>query len=265
MDMASFAKQLLQPVAMIWLVLICLMAWHLYRRKFRWAAIHGLMAFGLFLFGSTPLPGWLLSGLENPYVNTRWADVQEVEVIVVLGGYLTDGQEKEPTGFDVSQHFDRLLAGMEIARRGKAKFLVLGGGSIRRKGKLVSEHDLIEPWLDQMDLGDVAVKHLGICANTHEEAQKVKVLMRAHNWKIVCLVTSAWHMRRARGAFESAGVEVFPVACDFTGFYRPPGSGLLEHFTLLPQSGRLNGMRIYLQEQVGWLYYRSRGWIKPRK
>jgi uncharacterized SAM-binding protein YcdF (DUF218 family) len=263
--MAHFVKQLLQPVAMVWLVLILMMAWNLYRRKFWWAAIHGLMVFGLSLFGSTPLPGWLLAGLEKPYVNACWADAREADAIIVLGGYLTDGQKKEPAGFDVSQHFDRLLAGIEIVRRSKAKCLVLGGGSIPQEGKFVSEYDLIKPWLDQAGLGDTAIKHLGICANTNEEARRVKVLMNNNNWETVCLVTSAWHMRRARGAFESAGVQVIPVACDFTGFYRAPDSGLLEHFTLLPQSGRLNMMRIYLHEQVGWLYYRSRGWIKPGK
>ena len=88
-------------------------------------------------------------------------------------------------------------------------------------------------------------------------------LVEANEWKSVMLVTSAWHMRRAEAVFQSTGVRVIPVACDFTGFYPSPNSSFFGHCLLFPQAGRLDVLRMYLQERIGWLYYRSRGWIKP--
>ena len=55
--------------------------------------------------------------------------------------------------------------------------------------------------------------------------------------------------------FESSGVEVIPVGCDF----RSIPKGKLKFF---PQSGRLERLWVFLQEKVGWMYYRSKGWIR---
>ncbi|MCH2379013.1 MAG: YdcF family protein, partial [Pedosphaera sp.] len=71
----------------------------------------------------------------------------------------------------------------------------------------------------------------------------------------IFLVTSAWHMPRARAVFESSGVRVIPVGCDF----RSIPKGKLKVF---PSSGRLESLQIFLQEKVGWMYYRSKGWIR---
>ena len=112
---------------------------------------------------------------------------------------------------------------------------------------------------------DSPVLHLGICANTHEEALKTMEMIKLKGWRSVYLVTSASHMRRSEAVFRSAGIKTIPVACDFQG-YPPSGEWRFsERYTLLPQSVRLNLLRVYLHEQVGWLYYRSRGWIKAGK
>ena len=57
--MANLLKQLLQPVAMVWIILIVMCVWQVYRHQYRWAFINGLIIFGLFLFGSTPLSNYL--------------------------------------------------------------------------------------------------------------------------------------------------------------------------------------------------------------
>lgn len=261
--MAHLVKQLLQPVAVLWLVLLALFVWQFYRRQSRAASISALLVFGLYLAGATPFSGWLLAGLEKPYVNMAEAHRQKVDAVVVLGGYLVGGQRYEPVGFDVSRHFDRLLAGMEMIRSGNSEQLVIGGGSIRRGNSRIPEYELVRGWLEAQKLDPVTLWDLGICANTREEARKVFDMMEDNQWESVMLVTSAWHMRRAEAVFQNAGVNVLTVACDFSGFYPNPNSSFLDHYLLFPQASRLDSLRMYLQERIGWLYYRSRGWIKP--
>ena len=260
--MAHLMKQLLQPVAILWLVLLVLSAWQFYRRHFRAASISALLVFWLYFIGATPFSGWLLAGLEEPYVDSLKTDRQKVDAIVVLGGYLSGGQQREPVGFNVSRHFDRLLTGAEMVRSGSSEQLVVGGGSIRDGNTRIPEYELVGGWLEGQELGVVTLWDLGVCANTREEAGKVFGLMKDNQWESVMLVTSAWHMRRAEAVFQAAGVKVIPVACDFSGFYQNPGSSFLDQYLLFPQASRLDALRMYLQERIGWLHYRSRGWIK---
>jgi uncharacterized SAM-binding protein YcdF (DUF218 family) len=262
--MANLVKQLLQPVAIVWLILIVMCVWQIYRHQYRWASINGLMVFGLFLFGCTPLSGYLLSTLEKPYVRENLDVLPEADVVVVLGG-MVSGSSIEPTGFDVGSAADRILTGLELIRLGKARHLIVGGGSFGPRAHRESEYSVLKPWIERWELIDVPISHLGMLESTREEADKVASMMADKKWEIVILVTSAWHMRRAKAVFQTAGVKVIPVGCDFMGNSQNPATSFGERYTLVPQSGRLDGLRIYLHEWVGWLYYRSRGWIKPIK
>ena len=252
--MADLAKQLLQPVVMIWLVLIAMGGWQVYRKQYRWAGVNGAMVLFLFLFGSTTLPDCLLGSLENPYLNSKLDANATADAVVVLGGY-TSGGEEEPTGLDAGEAFDRILTGVELIRAGRAKRLYVGGGNFEIDSGVKSELSVIEPWLNRWNLTDVPIATLGDCGNTYGEARAVKKLMDENGWEKIFLVTSAWHMPRARAVFESSGVVVIPVGCDFRSV--PGGSQFF-----FPQNSRLGLMRIYLQEKVGWMYYRSKGWIR---
>ena len=260
--MANLVKQLLQPVAMVWLTLIVMCVCQIYRRQYRWACINGLMIVGLFLFGSTPLSGYLVSTLEKPYVRENLDELPEADVVVVLGG-MVSGSSLEPTGFDVGSTADRILAGLELIRLGKAGHLIIGGGAFGPRAKRESEYTVLKPWIERWELVDVPVSHLGVLASTYQEADKVASMMEDEKWETVILVTSASHMRRAEAVFRTAGVKVIPVGCDFRGNYHNPAASFGEGFRFTPQAGQLQNLSLYLYEQIGWLYYRSRGWIKP--
>ena len=50
--MADLAKQLLNPVVIIWIILIGMCVWQIYKRQHRWAAINGGMVLFMFLFSN---------------------------------------------------------------------------------------------------------------------------------------------------------------------------------------------------------------------
>ena len=252
--MADLVKQLLHPVAIIWIILIAMCVWQIYRRQHRWAAINGGMVLFLFLFGSTTISFKLIGTLEKPFIGGGIDGNTTTDAVVVLGGYVSGGEE-ELTGVDALAAFDRILTGIELVRTGKADRLFVGGGMYRSKDGRKSEFSVIEPWVKRWDLTDVPIDTLGDSGNTYGESQAVRKLMDEYGWSKIILVTTAWHMPRARAVFESSGVEVIPVGCDF----RSIPKGKLKFF---PQSGRLELLRVFLQEKVGWMYYRSKGWIR---
>ena len=252
--MADLVKQFLHPVAIIWLILIAMCGWQLYKRQHRWAAINGGMVLFLFLFGSTTISSKLIGTLEKPYIGVTIDGNSTADAVVVLGGY-TSGGDEELTGIDASGGFDRILTGIELVRAGKASRLYVGGGWFKTSDSRQSEHSVIEPWIMRWDLTDVPIDSLGDAGNTYDESQAVKKLMNKNGWSKIILVTTAGHMPRARAVFESSGVKVIPVGCDFKSIPRAK-------LKVFPSRGQLESLHIFLKEKVGWIYYRSKGWIR---
>ena len=253
--MAALAKALLQPVALLWLALLGSAGWFIYKRKYRMAALQGGLALVLFILGSSPLAGELLSRLEAPYGRTNWENLPETDAVVVLGGYVSGGDE-ELTGIDASEGFDRILTGIELVRAGKADRLFVGGGMYRSNEGRKSEFSVIEPWIRRWDLTDVQIDTLGDSGNTYGESQAGRKLMAKNGWKTTLLVTSASHMKRAEAVFLSSGVDVTPVACGFDAWQHR------RDWKFFPSIGRLKTVQIWMYESVGWMYYRSKGWIQ---
>ena len=164
-------------------------------------------------------------------------------------------------GFAIGQSDERILTAAELVRLGKAKTLVLGGSAEGIPGRPgVPTMALVRNWLVSSGLATTRVTHLGICANTHDEAIEFRRLKDAEGWQRVILVTSALHMRRAEAVFRKQGVDVTPVACDFQvyGVSGGSGSGFPSPF---PRQRRLDLLSLYLHEQIGWWVYKWRGWI----
>ncbi len=257
-----FLDQSLQPAGLVWLLLIILgvLQWRARLRRWAWATFAVAALFSI--TGGTPLPKWLLHTLERPYTAQKIDELPAADAVLVLGGFLAPGTH-EPVGMALSDSADRLMAGIELVRRGKARHLVMGGGSSFVEGKVRTEADDVEPWIQRWNLLERPILRLPVCTNTRDEAVALAKMMKERGWEKVLLVTSAWHMRRSEAVFRSAGVSVIPIACDFRAY--PIGeSRFLNSWPILPQPGKLVGFHVYCHEIIGWWYYRARGWIKPK-
>lgn len=85
--------------------------------------------------------------------------------------------------------------------------------------------------------------------NTMENAAFTRELLAQDGVQNVVLVTHAWHMPRARRAFEAEGLEVIPAP---TGFRSPPRSiigALSPRWTALRDSSQA------LHEYIGFIWY----------
>jgi uncharacterized SAM-binding protein YcdF (DUF218 family) len=92
--------------------------------------------------------------------------------------------------------------------------------------------------------------------NTYENAQYSARLLKNEGIEEVLLVTHAWHMPRAREAFEFAGLKAIPAPMGFMG-----GGTSAERLGLLnwlPDAAALYDNRLLMHELLGRWWYRLR-------
>ena len=93
--------------------------------------------------------------------------------------------------------------------------------------------------------------------NTHQEAKAVKKLLKAKvpsKRKNIILVTSAFHMKRAKRIFEREGINVLPFPVDFksTGNLI---SSLRNPLKWMPSASGLNKSSTAIREIIGRIIY----------
>jgi uncharacterized SAM-binding protein YcdF (DUF218 family) len=265
----SLISPLFEPLGAIWFLLVIVLLRVLWKRHWQAALWLSVPILLVFLFGSTQLPERLIERAERPYAAQDGTmgfvagklqspgNAEPSDAVVILGGG-TYVSENDPYQFGISGAGSRLTAGIELARQGRVRFLVLGGSMpVAGRPGFVSMSGLVD-WIQAWQLVHVPVAHLGICADTHDEAIQCRKLYESNHWKKVILVTSALHMPRAVAVFKSQGINVVPVACDFQGYGVPEPAGWWSPF---PKQHQFHLLNLYLHEKVGYLAYTLRGWI----
>ncbi len=258
--MISFLKScidFMEPPGLIWLALTAACVLHYRRRQWSIFAITGAAWLLLTVTASLPVPHLLMASLEGAWPQVRPSELPECDAIMVLGGSL-EPSTREPGGI----HFfggDRLFTAVTLAKLGKGRQLIIGGGRYRgANGRLVFEADSVREWLVRWDLVSIPMTSLGGCADTHDEAVKVAALATQNGWRRVALVTSAYHMRRSQAVFAKAGVTVLPVPCDYQSATM---RGLPVRWVTVPNASHLLLFETWMHEIIGWWGYKLRGWI----
>lgn len=267
--MSSLLKSVidfLEPTGIVWLVLLALVILHIRRRRWRQLAVSGGVWLFLTCTSMLPFPHLLLASLEDDWPTVAAADLAALPVcdaIVVLGGGMEPSMRELP-GMHFKDGGDRVFTGLGLARAGKSKLLVLGGGVFETTdGRKVHEADGVRDWLLDWDFGlrsaGVAVQSLGGCADTHDESVRVAALAKQHGWQRVALVTSAFHMTRSKAVFEKSGVPgVLPIPCNYSS---APMRGRPLRWVTVPNATYLQHFECWMHEVVGMWAYWMRGWI----
>lgn len=175
------------------------------RRIGRGLVIGSLVLFWIFSCGvTTRFLGVPLEGEEAPLVDTL--ELGGCDAVVLLGGGM--GAHKRCGRAEMTSSADRVW---EAARQWKAHQngdvkLTLSGGDVEQS---------TVPLLKDLGVDEKALVFFPEARNTEEEARMVA----AAGFKRIRLVTSAWHMPRARRLFERAGLDVRAVPTDYEMHY----------------------------------------------
>lgn len=174
----------------------------------------------------------------------------EAEVIVLLAG----GRrvQAEEYGDDTMNSFslERLRYAAWMVKQTRLP-LVISGGRVRAEAR--SESDLIREALrnEFHYSGDCYIEEQS--HTTYENARFTAEFLKQSNIQTVALVTHAWHMPRARAAFENFDIQIIPAPTAFYGRHLPDNIN-----KFLPSMVALEFSGVALHEVFGHWWYRVR-------
>jgi uncharacterized SAM-binding protein YcdF (DUF218 family) len=245
--MLALIKTLLLPPAN--LLLLGLAGLALRRRYPRWSyALTAGALGGLYLLATPFFSSLCLSLLEAPYVDPL--DRTESQAIVVLGGGTWGWAPEYGTDVVNQMTLTRIRYAAKL-QRASGKPLLVSGGSV--SGETLAE---------AQQMRAVLVDEMNVPVRWTEERSVDTLTNAVESYRIlaplgittVFLVTHAWHMPRARLAFEHAGFAVIPAP---TAFSQPePFDPTLLDF--LPRARALLDSYYFWHEVLGYLAYSIR-------
>ena len=210
----------------------------------------------LYVYHTDFLNYYLYKKLEFPMV--WYKDVpQNFDAVIVLGGMAAPGRmPNDRTHFAGSP--DRLMHALQLFKLGKAKTIILTGGSGELIGEKVPEAQYLKNVLLLSGVPDSAIIVESQSRNTRENATFTKDVTQKQfplGGKYI-LVTSAGHMARAIGCFKKVGMDVmpFPVNSEVDS-----KSQLLGR--LIPNVASPLKWNALLHEYLGYLSYKVAGYI----
>lgn len=236
------ARLLLPPGG---LILLGLLGLALARSHARSGTGIGLFAL-LSLFAlSTPVVGRaLLQTLEDAY--TEPGKDRGAGVIVVLGGG-SYARAPEYGGDTVSKEtLERLRYAALLQRRTGKPVLASGGNPA---GISSSEGEQMKTVL--REFGATAKWVEGGSDNTFESARMTQKILKQAGFDSVYLVTHAWHMPRAKMAFQNAGLRVVPAPIGYSG-----NGQAMRLLDFIPSAAGLVKSSHFFHEIAGIAWYR---------
>ena len=191
----------------------------------------------------------LVEGSEYRKSNSA---IDSADAIVVLSGMLGINEIGDSTFIEWGDP-DRFFGGVALFRAGKAQKLVFTGGKMPWDKAKKTEGEVLKKYAISNGIPVEKIFVTKDLENTADEAVAVKELINPY--KRIILVTSAFHMSRARKLFEKQGFIVIPYKVD----YKTSQNKDIGIMDFLPSSGNLELTEIGIREIIGRIFYLIKG------
>lgn len=207
----------------------------------------------LLVLGFSPVGHALLLPLEERFPRGPIPE-EPVAGVIMLGGFEDPSVGRARGALMLNESAERLTETVLLARQlPHAKVVFTGGdASLLLPGR--SAAPAVADFLEAAGIAPDRIVLEGRSRNTHENAIFLVDHLRPQAGDRWLLVTSAWHMPRAVGAFRQAGFDVIAWPAD----YRTRGAGDLA----LPFDRMTEGLRrtdMAVREWIGLIAYRVLG------
>ena len=226
----------------LFLILITISAY----KGFRKIIYFSILIF--YVLSTSVFSNFIMKGVEGKYYYPNLKGVRKADAIVVLSGMMTINEFENSHILEWGD-IDRFFKAIELYFSKKSNTIIFTGGKSPFNITKISEGDVLKQYAIKfgVKMDDILVTKEVL--NTFEESIAVKNLIG--NKKSIILVTSAFHMKRAKLIFEKKGFKVIPYKVD----YRSPPNISLNFIDFLPSSNGLRRTEIALRELLGLLYY----------
>ncbi|PCI50452.1 MAG: hypothetical protein COB49_03900 [Alphaproteobacteria bacterium] len=195
-----------------------------------------------------PLTGWLMVPLEKRFsVYTNDVSQGPYSGIIILAGAerLTYSTESNQVNLDGAA--ERLIEAAKLARAyPDLPVIYCGGGRIEG---MLTEVDIARKFFTEAGIDLSRIRFDDQSYNTYTNAIEAKKLIKKNETGKWLLVTSAFHMPRAAGAYRTAGINIQPYPVDYR-------TALRTSLISSPNAGRnLYELDFAVHEWVGLLAY----------
>ena len=239
----------LMPVTWIVLAFLLCLVVKKYQKQFFFLGLFFLLVFSNPFLGNSLMRWWEVDPVPV-------ASLPQYRVGIVLGGLTSDREPRDRV--HVIGAADRVLEAIHLYRLGKIKKILLSGGSGKLIKDSLSEAFLLKRILQQSKVPDRDILMEPNSRNTHENAVNSALLLKNQfPGEKYLLITSAYHMRRAKACFLKAGVavDIFPVD------ERSDPLSFTPDVMLVPTAGAMGQWEIVIREMVGMAIYKITGYI----
>ena len=210
------------------------------------------IAIGLLYILSTPIFSnnffKLLEGSGHNDYRKLISAIDSADAIVVLSGMLEINEVGDSTYIEWGDP-DRFFGGIALFKAGKAQKLVFTGGKMPWDKAKKTEGEVLKEYAISNGIPSEKILVIKCVAYTADEAVAVKELISPS--KRIILVTSAYHMYRAKRLFEKQRFIVIPLKVD----YKTAGKSAITVMDFLPSAGNLELSETGIREIFGRIFY----------
>ena len=201
------------------------------------------------IFCSLPIiSNKLIFFLEKDYSLKDISNVNKADAIVVLSGMVSTIETNGKISYEFSNAVDRILSGIELFKENKGSFLILTNGKLPWSLG-IPEGEYLKKFSVKFGIPEDRILLTDNVQNTDQEAKAVAKLLNTNKANII-LVTSAFHMPRAKKVFEATNIKVIPFAVDFKTPIKK-----ITIIDFIPSANSLKDTSHFFREMIGRLYY----------
>ncbi|MDN3585905.1 YdcF family protein [Pedobacter aquatilis] len=183
----------------------------------------------------------------------KYPPQRKYDIGILLGGFSKSNKDGE---LAVSERGDRLIQAIHLLKIGAIKKILISGGSGKIIGKEPIEADITLKYLKDIGIPDSLILVENRSKNTIENAKySVELANHYRADASVLVITSAWHIPRAKMIFNRA----FKRELDYypTDYIGKESYDISDYY--MPDASALSYWQYILKEWVGCLVDRFRG------
>lgn len=220
------------------------------KKRLLWASL-----FTFYFFSNSFITDEFVRMYESPCQS--YSEIEGTyDVAIVLGGFSNYQAKKEVVQFH--SQTDRLMAGIKLYKTGKVKKIMItsGSGQIMRPDE--REALFIGKYLKEIGIPERDLIIESESKNTRENAvYSAEILNEKYKKGKYILITSAFHMPRAKRCFEKVELDITPFSVDHQSGSR---KYLLDHL-FIPSVHSFLRWQILIKEWLGFIAYKMMGYI----
>ncbi len=207
------------------------------------------IAIGVLYIISTPIfSNNFFKLVEGSEYRKHIKSIDSADVIVVLSGMLEINEVGDSTYVEWGDP-DRFFGGITLFKAGKAQKLIFTGGKMPWDKTKKTEGEVLKEFAISNGVPSDKILVTKDVENTADEALAVKELIGTSNR--IILVTSAYHMYRAKRLFEKQGFKMIPYKLD----YKVSRNNKIVVMDFLPDAQCLELTETVCREILGRIFY----------